>query len=172
MNSHAEPRNVLVPLAYATLIVAPADRPYSALMLLVTTLNSPTASGDGCITWFEKPWFDVPYALLSTPSIRKLLNVERRPLTLNDPSRGVKPPVLSADNRTPGDSSASAEYSRPLSGNALVCSPVITWLRSLESVCSSTALALTSTFSVNWPTAIFRSMRWRAPTVTCTLSTS
>ena len=60
MNSHAEPRNVLVPLAYATLIVAPADRPYSALMLLVTTLNSPTASGAGCITWFEKPWLLVP----------------------------------------------------------------------------------------------------------------
>ncbi len=45
MNSQAEPRYVFVPLAYATLIVAPAERPYSALMLLVTTLNSPTASG-------------------------------------------------------------------------------------------------------------------------------
>ena len=100
------------------------------------------------------------------------MNVERRPLTLNEPSRGVKPPVLSADRRTPGDSSASAEYSRPLSGSALVCSPVITWLRSLESVCSSTALALTSTFSLSWPTAMLRSTRWRAPTVTCTLSTS
>jgi hypothetical protein len=50
----------LVPLAYATLMVAPAARPYSALMLLVTTLNSATASGDGCITWFEKPWLLVP----------------------------------------------------------------------------------------------------------------
>ena len=60
MNSQAAPRNVLVPLAYATLIVAPAERPYSALMLLVTTLNSPTASGAGCITWFENPWLLVP----------------------------------------------------------------------------------------------------------------
>ena len=51
--SHADPRTVLVPLAYATLTVAPAERPYSALMLLVTTLNSPTASGAGCMTWFE-----------------------------------------------------------------------------------------------------------------------
>jgi len=31
-------------------MVAPAERPYSALMLLVTTLNSATASGEGCIT--------------------------------------------------------------------------------------------------------------------------
>ena len=60
MNSHADPRRRFVPLAYATLMVAPPDRPYSALMLLVTTLNSATASGAGCITWFEKPWFDVP----------------------------------------------------------------------------------------------------------------
>ena len=35
-------------------------REYSALMLLVTTLNSPTASGAGCITWLEKPWLLVP----------------------------------------------------------------------------------------------------------------
>jgi len=42
------------------LIVAPAARPYSALMLLVTTLNSPIASGVGCITWFENPWLLVP----------------------------------------------------------------------------------------------------------------
>ena len=82
----------------------------------------------------------------------------------------ARPPVVTT--RTPGDSSASAEYSRPLSGSARVCSPVITWLRSLESVCSSTALALTSTFSVSWPTAIVRSTRCRAPTVTCMLSTS
>jgi len=41
-------------------MVAPAERPYSALMLLVTTLNSPTASGAGCITWFENPWLLVP----------------------------------------------------------------------------------------------------------------
>jgi hypothetical protein len=42
------------------LIVAPAERPYSALMLLVTTLNSAMASGAGCMTWFEKPWLLVP----------------------------------------------------------------------------------------------------------------
>ena len=75
--------------------------------------------------------------MLSTPSIRKLLNVLRRPLTLNEPSRGVKPPVFSADSRTPVVSSASDEYSRPFSGSARVCSPVITWPRWLVSVSSS-----------------------------------
>ena len=41
-------------------MVAPPARPYSALILLVTTLNSATASGGGCMTWFEKPWLLVP----------------------------------------------------------------------------------------------------------------
>ena len=59
-NSHASPVSRFVPLRYATLTVAPAARPYSALWLLVTTLNSATASGEGCITWFEKPWLLVP----------------------------------------------------------------------------------------------------------------
>src|SRR5215212_5184746 len=119
-------------------MVAPAARPYSALMLFVTTLNSVIASGGGCITWFENPWLLVPYALLSTPSIRKLLNVLRRPLTLNAPSRGVLP-VVSDDpaSLTPVVSSASDEYSRERSGSARVWSPVITWPRWLESVSMS-----------------------------------
>src|SRR5687767_649814 len=126
-NSHAAPCSLLVPLWYATLTVAPPARPYSALMLLVTTLNSATASGGGCITWLEKPWLLVPYALLSMPSSRKLLKVLRRPLTLNEPSRTVEAlPVLSAESRTPVVSSASAEYSRPFSGSATACSCVIT----------------------------------------------
>ena len=83
----------------------PALRPYSALMLLVTTLNSATASGEGCITWFEKPWLLVPYALLSMPSSRKLLKVLRRPLMLNEPSRTVgDEPVFSG-----GEPDARAE---------------------------------------------------------------
>jgi hypothetical protein len=73
-------------------------RPYSALSLLVTTLNSSTASGGGCITWFEKPGC-CAVALLSTPSIRKLLKVLRSPFTLNAPSRGV--PLLPAERRLP-----------------------------------------------------------------------
>ena len=100
------------------------------------------------------------------------MKVERRPLTLKEPSRGVKPPVLRADSRTPGDSSASCEYSRPLSGSARVTSPLITWPRSLESVWSCTDEATTSTFSVSCPTAITTSTRCRAPTVTWRLSTT
>src|SRR5918993_3868890 len=101
-NSHAAPLKRLVPLRYDTLIVPPALRPYSALMLLVTTRNSATASGDGCITWFEKPWLLVPYALLSIPSSRKLLNVLRSPLMLKDPSRTVEAePVFNGERRTP-----------------------------------------------------------------------
>ena len=72
---------------------------------------------------------------------------------------------------TPVVSSASDEYSRPFSGSARVCSPVITWPRWLESVSTSGGAAVTSTFSVTWPTGICRSTRSRAPTWTCTLST-
>jgi hypothetical protein len=42
---------------------------------------------------------------LSTPSIRKLLKVERRPLMLNEASRDV--PI--EDCRAPGESSVSDE---------------------------------------------------------------
>ena len=69
-------------------------------------------------------------------------------------------------------SSASDEYSREMSGSARVWSPLITWPRWLESVSTSGDVAVTSTFSVTCPTAIWRSTRSRAPTCTCTLSTS
>src|SRR5262245_46040050 len=174
-NSQASPVMRFAPLRYETLTVAPAARPYSALWLLVTTRNSPTASGEGCITWFEKPWLLVPYALLSTPSIRKLLNVLRRPFTLNAPSRGVALALellLSADWRTPVVSSASAEYSRPLSARPRIWSPVITWLRWLVSVSTSGDAAVTRICSLSAAIVIDRSTRSRAATCTCTLSTS
>ena len=65
-------------------MTAPPARPNSALKLLVWTLNSSTASGETCTTWFEKPWLLVPYELLSTPSRMKLLSELRMPLTLNE----------------------------------------------------------------------------------------
>ena len=117
----------------------------------------------------------VPYALLSTPSIRKLLNVLRRPLTLNAPSRGVPfalELLFSADWRTPVESSASAEYSRPFSASSRICSPVMTWLRWLVSVSTRGEAAVTRTFSESWPTASCRSTRMRAATCTCTWSIS
>ena len=102
LNSQALPRNWLVPLRIEALTTAPPVRPYSALKLLVWTLNSSTASGESCTTWFEKPWLLVPYELLSTPSSMKLLTALRRPLTLKDASRESE----IAERRTPGLSSA------------------------------------------------------------------
>ena len=60
LNSQAVPRNALVPLRIDALITAPPVRPYSALKLLVWTLNCSTASGETCTSWFEKPWLLVP----------------------------------------------------------------------------------------------------------------
>jgi hypothetical protein len=153
--------------------VAPPARPYSALMLLVTTLNCATASGGGCITWLEKPWLLVPYALLSTPSSRKLLNVLRSPFTLKEPSRTVEAlPVLRADRRTPVVSRASAEYSRPFSGSATACSWVITWPRWLESFSSVLTSAVTTTSSLTDPGASTMSTRCREPMLTFSWSTA
>ncbi len=94
------------------------------------------------------------------------MNVLRRPFTLNEPSRGVCPPVFRAERRTPVVSSASEEYSRPFNGSARVWSPVITCPRWLVSVSSRVAAAETSTRSVICPTCMARSTRCRAPTVT------
>ena len=102
LNSQTVPRNWLVPLRIDALTTAPPVRPNSALKLLVWTLNSSTASGETCTTWFEKPWLLVPYELLSTPSRMKLLSALRRPLTLNEASRDSE----IAERRTPGLSSA------------------------------------------------------------------
>src|SRR6185436_14223582 len=164
LNSHAAPRNWLVPLRKVALITAPPARPNSALKLLVWTLNSSTASGDTCTTWFEKPWLLVPYELLSMPSRMKLLSALRMPLTLNDASRDE----LIDYERTPGLNSARSAYERPFSGRLTICSRLITWPRSLESVSSSLVAPTTSIFSPTPPTCRARSTRCRALTVTIT----
>ena len=76
------------------------------------------------------------------PSSRKLFIVLRRPLTLNDPSRGAfGEPVLTIDSRAPVVSATSAEYSRPFSGSSTACRREITWPRWLLSVSSRTHVA-------------------------------
>src|SRR4029077_18753780 len=102
LNSQPVARKALVPLRIDALMTAPPVRPYSALKLLVCTLNCSTASGETCTSWFEKPWVLVPYEVLSTPSSMKLLTALRRPLTLKDASRESE----IAERRTPGLSSA------------------------------------------------------------------
>ena len=76
------------------------------------------------------------------------MNVLRRPLTLNAPSRGVLPVV----SDEPAELHAGREQRQrgvlaEMSGRARVWSPVITWPRWLESVSISGCAAVTSTFS-------------------------
>src|SRR5690349_1955810 len=96
-NSNRVPWSWLVPERITAFTTAPPTRPYSALKLLVMTLNSAMASGEGLATWLENPWLLVEYALLSRPSIRKLLYVLRMPFTLKAPSRGVVALAASGD---------------------------------------------------------------------------
>ena len=41
-------------------MVAPEERPYSALSLLVTTWNCATESGGTAMIWLSKPWLLSP----------------------------------------------------------------------------------------------------------------
>src|SRR5580700_794855 len=59
-NSYAVAWIALVPPRDATLTVAPEERPYSALSLLVTTLKSATESGAMAMIWLSKPWLLSP----------------------------------------------------------------------------------------------------------------
>src|SRR5690348_5339088 len=59
-NSYPVAWKALVPPREATLMVAPEERPYSALSLLVTTLKSATESGAMAMIWLSKPWLLSP----------------------------------------------------------------------------------------------------------------
>src|SRR5580658_1701213 len=58
--SYAVAWKAFVPDCEATLTVAPEERPYSALSLLVTTCHSATESGGTAMIWLSKPWLDSP----------------------------------------------------------------------------------------------------------------
>jgi hypothetical protein len=74
-----------------TLTTEPALRPYSAANAWVRILNSSIASGGGRRT---KPVLKV--SLLAAPSIRKLLDWLRMPLTLKPPVALPKPPGVAS----------------------------------------------------------------------------
>ena len=60
MNSYTVAWKRLVPLCEATLMVAPEERPYSALSLSVTTWNCATESGGTAMIWLSNPWLLSP----------------------------------------------------------------------------------------------------------------
>ena len=142
-------------------------------MLLVTTLNSATASGGGCITWFEKPW------LLGRRRVVQAVEeeiVERecgRPLD-------VERPLPDGGTRCPCSGPTAArrwqQHERRIfaaverQGHRLFVrgSPGRAgWSRS-----HSGHRPVTSTASATWPTLMRMSTRWREPMVTRTPSTA
>src|SRR5215471_2070504 len=89
-NSKAVPWILLVPERMVAFTTAPAEWPYSAEYVLVSTLNSISASTEGWMTTlllFERSGI---LALLSIPSRMKLFISARVPLATN------APPVLGA----------------------------------------------------------------------------
>src|SRR3569833_3895181 len=105
------------------------------------------ASGDGGIARFENPWLDVPYALLSSPSRRKLLNSERWPFTLYEASRLVTDWFSRLLRRTPGASDMRSPYARPLRGRS--CTWVSEIIVPVEDVSLSCCVAVLVSFSVS-----------------------
>src|ERR1041384_2015101 len=96
---------LLVPDFVTTLIMPPPFRPYSAVELLVRTLNSATVSGLGLSTIRL-----LSRLLFTPPSRRYVIESPRPPATLKPPLFG---PVVSC---TPGISSASERTLRPFKG--------------------------------------------------------
>src|SRR2546422_8006665 len=105
---------------------APELRPYSAEPWLCT-LNSPSASTGKSVAGAlaRPPWLNEGCwrneSLLSTPSIKKILDFSRCPLTLNEPNdpRGVR-------GAAPGIRKVSLRKSRPFSGSRFTCRSLMT----------------------------------------------
>ena len=137
--------------------------------MLVCTLNSAVASGDGTklrlLGWF------VSVPVFGTPSSRNSLVKPRPPLIwkLSMPplSNGrFERLAVAGVYCTPGDSWASMNGLRPSSGRSATCSRPMTWPRLALPVSRIGASERTVTSSVTAPSCIDRSRRRRSPTRT------
>ena len=137
-------------------------------------LKSSIASGGGRST---KPVLNV--SLLVAPSIRKLLDWLRMPLTLKPPVALPKPPGVASPDcpprppggaTTPGMSVPSCVKLRPFSGRSTTFRSSITMPCVALLVSTRLAWAVTVTVSVNWPTWSSNATREVSVTVTRTPS--
>src|ERR1700691_2474281 len=155
-NSYKLPWNSLPPERVTTLNTPPADFPYSAEKLLVSTLNSCTRSGVALMTG----WFCAGEEL-GAPSNRNSLLAARWPLIANDTvliwSMGrLFTPI---DGRTPGTSIASAYGFLTSSGSSVICLNAMTCPTVGVSLSSNVAEPLTSTLDATAPSCNVMSRR-------------
>jgi hypothetical protein len=163
-----------VPDFVTTFTTDPALRPYSAPNACVRILNSSMASGGGLST---KPVLKV--SLLVAPSIRKLLDWLRIPLTLKPPVALPKPPGVASPccpprpeggATTPGISVPSCVKLRPFSGRSTTFCWSMTMPCVAFEVSTSVASAVTVMVSLICPTSSWKTARAVSVTVTRTPS--
>ena len=146
--SQSEPCNWLDPARVATTNRPPPKRPYSALKLLVITLNSWIASGDGRL----KRVF-CNRLLCSVPSKRTSFSVSRPPATMTaGPLRACAMDVGAEVRATPGTMRASSIALRPLSGSSCTRVRSTTSPTVDDRVSTPMASALTLMLSASCPT--------------------
>src|SRR5689334_16635252 len=105
----------LLPERVATLTIAPELRPYSALNVELSTLNSETVLIDG---WKVTCEFDRSFRLM--PLTIMLTDVSRLPADMNEnepwPRSGAERPAFCGDVLPPGISGPRSTKCRPFSG--------------------------------------------------------
>ena len=105
----------MLPDRVATLTIAPELRPYSALNVELSTLNSETVLIDG---WNVTCEFDRSFRLM--PLTIKLTDVSRLPADMNEnapwPRSGALRPAFCGDVLPPGISGPRSTKCRPFSG--------------------------------------------------------
>src|SRR3954467_13606394 len=114
-NSKPSPCSWLLPERVATLTIAPELRPYSALNVELSTLNSDTVLIDG---WNVTCEFDRSFRLI--PLTMKFTEVSRLPAVMNEnapwPRSGALSPAFCGDVEPPGISGPRSTKCRPFNG--------------------------------------------------------
>src|SRR5215471_21319595 len=132
----------LAPERVATLTIDPELRPYSALNVELSTLNSDTVLIDG---WNVTCEFDRSFRLM--PLIRKLTAVSRLPAEMNEkapwPRSGCPArPAVDGAVTPPGISGPRSTKWRPFSGISWTVRSTITWPTDAVAVSMSGAAPL------------------------------
>ncbi len=145
----------MLPERVATLTIAPELRPYSALNVELSTLNSDTVLIDG---WNVTCEFERSFRLM--PLTIMLTEVSRLPADMNEnepcPRSGALSPAFCGDVDPPGISGPRSTKCRPFNGISCTVRSAMTWPTDTEAVSTSGAAPVTVTFSASVPGSSLR----------------
>src|SRR4029079_9282658 len=143
-----------LPDRVATFTIAPELRPYSALNVELSTLNSDTVLIDG---WNVTCEFDRSFRLM--PLTMKFTDVSRLPAVMNEnapwPRSGALRPAFCGDVLPPGISGPRSTKCRPFNGISWTVFSAIEAPTATVAVSISGDAPVTVTFSARAPTDSF-----------------